>query len=343
VRDGVFPAADFTIPVEFDGFTRTFDGRMRNDLHAFLDDAGTSLGDARTGLRRTLAAGPGAVGEAASVMEDLDADKSALKTLVDSANRVMGAVRSSQPGLRDLLTGAAQTFDAIGSQTTALQQTLQRAPGMFATTRRTLAQADDTLDLAGTVTSRIGPGVKELRSLARPLNDTLRTVVRVAPDAKSTLRSVTAATPDLNPLLKRVEGLSPEVRSVGAQAVDNLECIRPYTPSIMAFFANWGDFFSFDDGRDKMIRAQVQNFLPAETNISDYNSAQAKKAWPGLEFGFPRPPGTDAGQPWFLPQCGAGPDALDPAKDPESRPYKSIFQLPKARTSAGVFRNLVGG
>jgi hypothetical protein len=36
-----------------------------------------------------------------------------------------------------------------------------------------------------------------------------------------------------------------------------------------------------------------------------------------LHYAMPRPPGLNAGQPWFQPQCGAGPDALDPAKDPE--------------------------
>ena len=37
----------------------------------------------------------------------------------------------------------------------------------------------------------------------------------------------------------------------------------------------------------------------------------------GKKFALPRPPGLTAGQPWFLPDCGAGPDALDPTKDRE--------------------------
>ncbi|MEA2273229.1 MAG: hypothetical protein QOI98_1937, partial [Solirubrobacteraceae bacterium] len=36
-----------------------------------------------------------------------------------------------------------------------------------------------------------------------------------------------------------------------------------------------------------------------------------------LKYAMPRPPGLNAGQPWFQPQCGAGPDSLDPSKDPE--------------------------
>jgi len=52
-----------------------------------------------------------------------------------------------------------------------------------------------------------------------------------------------------------------------------------------------------------------------------------------MTYGFPRPPGTDAGQPWFLPQCGAGPDALDPNKDPEARSFNQVFKIPSLRSS----------
>jgi ABC-type transporter Mla subunit MlaD len=332
-RDGVFPTKSFTTPIEFDGLLRTFDKPLRNDVRAFLNTGGKTLQATRPALRRALDASPEAVQQAGFVLRDLDAERYTLRTLVRSADNVLGAVQRARPGLRSLLGGAAQTFDAIASQSASLQGSLQRAPRMLATTRSTLARADRTLDLASTVTRRIAPGVTQLRRVAAPLDDTLRTVVRVAPDAKATLRSLGAATPDLNPLLDRVTALSPQLESIGEQAVDNLDCIRPYTPSIMSFFSNWGDFFSLDDGKDKLIRAQVQNFLPAPTNAAVYDSAQAAKIFPGLKFGFPRPPGTNAGQPWFLPECGAGPDALDPDKDPEARPFKQVFKMPSLRST----------
>jgi hypothetical protein len=36
-----------------------------------------------------------------------------------------------------------------------------------------------------------------------------------------------------------------------------------------------------------------------------------------LTYAMPRPPGLNAGKPWFQPQCDAGPASLDPSKDPE--------------------------
>jgi hypothetical protein len=37
-----------------------------------------------------------------------------------------------------------------------------------------------------------------------------------------------------------------------------------------------------------------------------------------MQYAFPIPPGHLAGQPWFQPQCGIGPEVYDADKDPES-------------------------
>jgi hypothetical protein len=165
----------------------------------------------------------------------------------------------------------------------------------------------------------LAPGVRQVRKLASPLNSVLGTVVRVAPDATATLATARDATPALNPLLAKATRLMPQLGSIGRQSVAQLKCIRPYTPDIVAFFTNWGDFLSPTDGKDKYIRANVQMLTPAPYNAITGDSEDIAKTFPGLRYAFPRPPGYNAGQPWFLPECGAGPDALDPSKDPEAR------------------------
>jgi ABC-type transporter Mla subunit MlaD len=183
------------------------------------------------------------------------------------------------------------------------------------------------------VTRRLAPGVRELRKTTSPLDHVLATVVDVTPDARSSLRSLKAATPQLNPLLSTVTTVAPQLGSISRQATEALKCIRPYTPDIMSFFSTWGDALVSGDGRDKYFRAAVQSLLPATTNLNAYDTAAAVKAFPGTRYGFPQPPGYNAGQPWFLPECGAGPDALDPALDPEARSFNPLMRLPAEATS----------
>ncbi len=50
--------------------------------------------------------------------------------------------------------------------------------------------------------------------------------------------------------------------------------------------------------------------------------AKAMAQSPGLTYAFPRPPGMNEGHPYFLPQCGITPAALNPAADPETADHR---------------------
>lgn len=325
---GELPSENFQVPVEFDSLLRTFGEDVRADLKESISTSGLALDRASAPLREVLDESPEAVHQAALLLEDIDADQQAVRALVTAGDRVLGAVDRAQPGMRELLSGASGTFAAMGAEADAMKETLARTPRMLARTRMTLARADTTLDEAQDVVERIAPGVKEVRRIAKPLDALLDGIVDVGPDARDTLADLRRATPDLDPLLARVTQQSPQLESIGRQTVENMKCIRPYTPDVMSFFSNWGDFFSVPDGRDKLIRAQVQNYLPAPSNTMPLTAGQLAELHPTIEYGFPRPPGANAGQPWFLPECGAGPDALDPDEDPEARPFADVMKIP---------------
>jgi ABC-type transporter Mla subunit MlaD len=321
----------FTVPVEFDRLLTAFTPAVRSDVRAMFQRGGDAFDAARAPLASALTKAPPALTEANGVIGDLHANTRALDTLVRSTSGVVAAVHAANPDLRSLLSSAATTFDATAAEAQSLRDTLAQAPVTLVSARRALAHADTTLANAGTLAQRLAPGVVEVRRLAPPLNHVLGTVIDVGPDAKATLATARQATPSLNPLLDRVRALSPTFGGIGTQSVHALKCIRPYTPDIVSFFTNWGDFLSATDGRDKYIRATVQQLVPAPMNATSQTSADIAKAFPGLRYAFPRPPGYNAGQIWFLPECGAGPDALNPAKDPESTHF-SPFSVPRLRT-----------
>ena len=93
-------------------------------------------------------------------------------------------------------------------------------------------------------------------------------------------------------------------------------CIRPYGPELSGFLSTWIGYTKGYDAQGHSARILVQ--APPVPVGSPLSSKQAVDLHGGaLKYAMPRPPGLNAGQPWFQPQCGAGPDALDPAKDPE--------------------------
>ena len=74
---------------------------------------------------------------------------------------------------------------------------------------------------------------------------------------------------------------------------------------------------NFDNGGHyaRTFPLQVNPLLPTGTPM---NSQQIIGLLGGtLKYAMPRPPGLNAGDPWFQPECGAGPESLDVSKDPE--------------------------
>jgi phospholipid/cholesterol/gamma-HCH transport system substrate-binding protein len=324
---GSFPASAFTIPVEFDSLVNDFTPKVRRDFHALLTRGGAAFAQAEPGFRATVARAPAAVTQASQLLTAIDNTGQTLSTLVSSTAGVIASVRGAQPTVEQLVSGAGQTLDVIGQHAASLEATLSRAPGTFAHVRDTLASANRTLDLVGSVTTRLAPGVTQLRDTVAPLDQLLRTIVQVGPVAQTTLRIAGSSAPAVTALLGRATQLMPQIDSDLTQAIPQLACIRPYSPDIVSLFTNWGGFLSSNDGRDFETRINPAEIAWAPTNIQAQTPAQAAALFPTLQDAFPRPPGEAAGQPWFQPQCGAGPNSLNPADDPEARPG-STFLIP---------------
>lgn len=329
VRDGgTLPASVLKTPVEYGELLGIFDAKTRPRLRSFVDNAGATLDASGPQLRRAFRAAPPAVNQADRVFRDLNASRENLRGLITSTSSVVGAVQRANPGLGSLVRGAGSTLAATAAEADNLRTSIAKAPATFANVRDTLRRADPTLAETTTLVRRLGPGVSELRRLSAPLNGVLGTVTDVGPQARAALAAAAASAPDVTRFVDRATQLLPRVKSVAAQVAPQLACITPYAPEIAAFGTDWGSALGSFDNRDKFIRANVEAFLPSLSNNRFDTSADVVKATPGLRYAFPRPPGFMAGQPYFLPHCNIGPESLDPTKDPEARPFKSISQVP---------------
>ncbi len=312
------PTSALRVPVQFDSLLDDFTPAVRAGLRSTLVNGGSALQAAEQPLRDTITQAPVALTQADAVLSTLDGSQQQLTALIGATTRVVDAFDTSQPSVAELVRGAASTLQAVGSQAASMRDTLSRAPQTFAETDATLATADRTLDLAGHVTTALSPGVTQLRAAAQPLDQLLQTIVRVTPDAEATLTTAGRSAPEITHLLQTATTLMPTIGSVIDQSAPQLGCIRPYTPDIAAFFTNWGAFLSPTDGTDYIARVVPSAILPALTGVQTDTPAQAIAQFPGFTDSFPRPPGESAGQPWYQPQCGVTPDALNPADDPEA-------------------------
>lgn len=316
-ENGTIPGRDTRVPAEVDQVLETFDATTRRRLGVLTRRSADVVDGRQRDVQRTLRRVPGALQETRSLMHELGGDPDALSSLVASSARVTHAIRSARPGIGELVVGAAETFEALAGDATALQATLDQLPPTLSTTQRVLDRAVGSLRAVDRLSRDLKPAARAVRGALPTAERTLGRVTDVGPDLRATLATARRSSPRLRQLFQEGTSAFSALDAVSRQAIPQLECIRPYTPEIAGFAGTWASFPQYADTRDHYARIHVraQTFPPGLPGI---DAKQALTLEPQLDYAFPRPPGYNAGKPWLLPECSVGPDALDPAKDPES-------------------------
>jgi ABC-type transporter Mla subunit MlaD len=239
----------------------------------------------------------------------------ALDTLVTAGAQTVGALRARDPQLQSLVANAAQTFSVFADNAVALQSGIDKMPETLSGARQTLVHLDSSLTGLSALTNDVAPGAAGLVQVAPHLTAMLNTLIRVGPLARKTLQNGAQQLPSVTRFLDSATPFLPNLAAALGRLAPMLACVRPYAPEIGGYLGTWqqgpvdavGHFARID-----LIQTPV---MPGTTLTSAQAVAQSHGA---LQYAFPRPPGLNAGRPWFQPQCGAGPNALNPTLDPEA-------------------------
>lgn len=314
--NGLLSQGQAVSAVELDQVYRIFRGPSRADLGALVDELGHTFGPQGTALASALHQSPPALGQLGEVLDSLGADEHALGSLVTAGDRLTGTLAAHDGPLGSAVGHLAQTFATFGARAGDIQQSLVRLP----TTLRTSASAMNRLDVSITglqaLTDVLGPGAVALQRMAPAARGSLHELRAVAPLAANALNSGTAAAPAIVNLLRAATPFVPRLGDAVGKLAPMAACVRPYGPEIAGALSTWIGFAKGFDAQGHYARILVE--APPTLIGGTQSAAQVVSAHGGqLHYAMPRPPGLNAGKPWFQPQCGAGPDALNPALDPE--------------------------
>ncbi|MBA2349320.1 MAG: hypothetical protein H0V81_13615 [Solirubrobacterales bacterium] len=301
---------------ELDEAYRIFRGRTKDDAGALVDELGETFEGREKDLKAGVKAAPGGLDETGALARELSADEERLRTLASAGDRTVSALAEREGELRALITNAASTFDELAAHTRAQQVALAKAPETFRATNTTLARLDTSLDGLDGLVSDLKVGAPALRQLARPTRTTLASLREVTPLAVKTLDAGIASTPRVRRLLDTATPVMPRLGRALDTAAPMLACIRPYAPEVAGFLSTWTGMTKNFDNEGHYARSFPLTAITAITPGTMNTSQQAVQN-SALKYAMPRPPGLNAGKPMFLPECGAGPESLDPSKDPE--------------------------
>jgi virulence factor Mce-like protein len=315
---GIISSSHTTTPVEFDQLFDTLDRRTREQLRGMLGNTAGALRGQAGALNRGLGAAPRGLSSVGDVMSDLASDEFALRSLVVDADRATSTLAARRAEISDLVSVAAATFDTFAAHTRQVQDSIQGLAPTLRETRSTLARLDPSVDTLDGLMTALRPGARELAPVATRLERATRQLARTVPVARRTIATGTQVAPSVTALLRKGVPFMGRLQGTLGRLSPMLGCLRPYSPEIAGMLETWVGFTKNYDGTSHYARIHVREGTTS-ANVNPLTSAQAVGSDHGLRYAMPRPPGLNAGQPWLLPECGAGHAALDAGSDPEAK------------------------
>ncbi len=320
-ENGIIATRDTVTPVEFDEIFDTFDPRTRQGFEGTFERGAQNLEGRAKDLREGLRRAAPTFETTGSLLEDVARDGAALRKLVAAGHRSTRTLAAKRPVISDLVSVMATTFDTFGRNTEGIRESLDEFAPTLRDARTTLARTDRSLDVLDGLVADLRPGLAQLQPLlttARPAAKDLR---ELAPATNSTVRTLRSAAPPVTTFLDEGVPFAERAEPVLGRLAEQMKCVRPYAPEIAAFFSNWSSWAkNYDDdahyGRIKVVKGPTALTSTPPVKTDDYLGLLGGT----LQYAMPRPPGLNEDQPWFIPECGAGRDAIDPSKDPEDTP-----------------------
>jgi virulence factor Mce-like protein len=329
-ENGVIPNGDTVEATEFDDVFNVFNGDTRKALRKTLKGTAATFGgrkDQISAAVRTTAPGLQSI---SGFTRDIVDDEPALRALVANGYRVTKPLAARHDQIADVLDVASQTFRAFAANTNNIKTDLDEFPGTLRDAKATLARLDHSVDGLDSLMADLAPGARQLRPLAIQLRPALANLRRTAPVAVATLRAGRSASPKLAELLKVAQPFSAKAAPALTELSPMVGCIRPYAPEIAALLTQWSSWTQYYDGVGRVGRVWANAGLAGPTIYPKaITSEKFTKLLGALQtYAMIRPPGYNAGQPFFLPECGAGPDGIDASKDPPNPPPAHVEQGP---------------
>jgi virulence factor Mce-like protein len=318
-QGGVIPLKDTVTPTEFDQVFNTFNAAARSNLRRTLGETGSELGRRGAQLNAGIKSTPAGVAAVSGLAHQVAADQPALSALVANGNRVTATLATRQSQISDLITVADATFHTFATNTAGVADSLDRFPATLSDARTTLQRLNGSIGHLSTLMTALGPGARQLKPLAVALRPALSQLRATVPTAIGLLRTAITAAPPITTLLSDAVPFSHGATPAFTHLAPIVRCITPYSPEAAGLLSTWSSWPSFYDGTANYGRV-FANFGLAQPNIypGRLTPEQFTKLT-GQQYALVRPPGYNIGQPWYLPQCGAGHRGLKAASDPEAR------------------------
>lgn len=277
--------------VELDRVLAALDKPTRKRLRSLLQWSDQTLSGEEKSLNATLREVGPTVKVLGEVLRGIGSDGPAIRALVTRLNKLTGILATRQGDVRGVVENLSGAVNASAQYNRQLRQALAELPSTLKTAEATLDSVPSAVEAAAPLLEDLAPATKSLRSVVGDLRPVLRDLRPTIDDLRTTLGATDELLRHTPGLLDTLHEVTPGVTGVLTDYQTALDFLRPYTPEIMGFFANWASAAANYDTIGHYARVWIQSG-PTSANINPGIMP------PGVEKDVERVPGELEGQPW---------------------------------------------
>jgi phospholipid/cholesterol/gamma-HCH transport system substrate-binding protein len=278
IDDGGKIGVDHTVTaVELDEVFSLFDKETRSSLRGVIKGQADTLRGRGAELRAGIHYLNPALSTGSRVFGQLTRDEPLLRRFVVDSATLVNALAQRRDDLTGVVSNLNSTFGALGSQQSALAESVERLPPFlrrtnttFVNLRAALDDVDPLVDAAKPAVQRLGPFLDQARLFAQDGEPTIRDLsrtIRAAGPNDDLIELINSFPPlsrvalnDQNVNGAQRPGAFPQTTTALRAAAPTIALARPYTPD----FVGWLDDFSTTGGYDA-----VGGYSRAWINLSE--------------------------------------------------------------------------
>ncbi len=279
-------------PVEIDDALSALDEPTRQRLVSLVEQLdGTLAGDSDQDVNRTLQTAGPAVDALGRVLQGVGSDGPAIKTLLTHLNQLTGRVAQRRSDVSQVVEQLSGATGELVKRRAELRDTLHELPSTLATIQSTMDKVPAATDATVPLLKDIEPATAKLPSVASNLAPLLADLRPATAELRPTLQAANVLLGRTPALLDTAHLAIPKTTNALDSSKDAAAFLRPYTPEIVGFLANWGSHSANYDGTGhyaRVLAPQSASSLTANPGVAP----------PGVEVHRAPLPGELEGQPW---------------------------------------------
>lgn len=289
-NDGML-RADAQAPVEIDQVLAALDPETRGRVTSLVQRLQGTVGGNEPDLNRTLRTAGPTVRSLGQVLTAVGTDGPAIRSLVTQLTQMTGTLAQRQSDMSGIVQDLSGFANGTAEQREQLRRSLHELPPTLRTAKSTLDSVPGAVDQSLPLLHDLRPAAAKLPSVSRNLSPLLADLRPATAELKPTLQSAQGLLARTPAMLDSAHGVLPGAKTAIDRSAPALSFLRPYTPELMGWLANWGSAAANRDSYGNYARIWVQAGA-ANVNVNP------GVVPPGVESRSTRTPGELEGQPW---------------------------------------------